>query len=202
MFDIDWLKEPSTARKRIIFARHAQYSCNLGNLCNSDPSIPYHLTELGQQQAIELGQRLRDENVGLIVTSAFVRARQTAWLVNRTLNVPIVVSQLANENRVGKALEGQHVERFLDFIRADPAATAAPDGESFLSMKGRIVRLLGELQRSSPATILVLTHGWPLQAVRVLMGSIDDQAGAMCVDMPGNCATIRGTAVELAFIGE
>lgn len=202
MLDIDWLAEPSRARKRIIFARHAQYSCNLRNVCNSDPAIPYDLTELGQQQALDLGQRLRGEDIGLIVSSAFVRARQTAWLVNRALNVPIVVNQLANENRVGSALEGQHVERFLDFIRADPASTAAPDGESFLGMKARIVRLLSELQRSSPSTILVVTHGWPLQAVRVLSGSIDDDAGALCIDMPGNCATLRGMVAADGFTAE
>ena len=199
MSDIDWLGEPSHARKRIIFARHAQYSCNLRNVCNSDPAIPYDLTELGQRQAIDLGERLRDEAIGLIVASAFVRARQTAWLVNRALNVPIVVNQQANENRVGSALEGQQVERFLDFIRPDPAASAAPDGESFLGMKARIVRLLWELQRSSPSTILVVTHGWPLQAVRVLLGAIDDNAGAMCVDMPGNCATLSGYSQGARF---
>lgn len=199
MSDIDWLGEPSQARKRIIFARHAQYSCNLRNVCNSDPGIPYDLTELGQQQAIDLGERLCNEEIGLIVSSAFVRARQTAWLANRALNVPIVVNQLANENRVGSALEGQHVERFLDFIRPDPPGTAAPDGESFLGMKARIVRLLWELQRSSPSTILVVTHGWPLQAVRVLLGAIDDDAGAMCVDMPGNCVTLSGFSQGAGF---
>ena len=199
MLDIDWLGEPSRARKRIIFARHAQYSCNLRNVCNSDPGIAYNLTDLGQQQAIDLGEQLRGEGIGLIVSSAFVRARQTAWLVNRAVNVPIIVNQLANENRVGSALEGQHVQRFLDFIRPNPATTAAPDGENFLAMKARIARLLGELQRSSPDTILVITHGWPLQAVRVLLGTIDDEAGAMCIDMPGNCATLRGMSVGATF---
>lgn len=202
MSNIDWLAEPSRARKRVIFARHAQYSCNLRNVCNSDPTIAYDLTELGQQQAIDLGERLRDEGIGLIISSAFVRARQTAWLVNQALNVPIVVNQLANENRVGSALEGQHVERFLDFIRSAPATTAAPDGEHFLAMKARIVCLLWELQRSSPATILVITHGWPLQAVRVLTGAIGDDAGAMCVDMPGNCATLCGVSTDAIFMAE
>lgn len=202
MLDVDWLEEPSRARKRIIFARHAQYVCNLRNVCNSDPTIGYDLTELGQQQAVDLGRRLRDAEIGLIVSSAFVRARQTALFANRALNVPIVVNQLANENRVGRALEGKHVERFLDFIRPDPAAIAAPDGESFLGMKARIVRLLWELQRSSPSTILVITHGWPLQAVRVLMGAINDDAGALCVDMPGNCATISATFASAGVIVE
>ena len=199
MLEIDWLGEPSRARKRIIFARHAQYSCNLRNVCNSDPTIPHDLTELGRQQATDLGERLRGEGIGLIIASAFVRARQTAWLANRSLNVPIVVNQLANENRVGSALEGQHVERFFAFIRPAPAATAATDGENFLGMKARIVRLLWELQRSSPDTILVVTHGWPLQAVRVLSGMIDDDAGAMCIDMPGNCATLSGHSQGTGF---
>lgn len=199
MLDIDWLAEPSRARKRIIFARHGQYSCNLTNVCNSDPAVPHHLTELGQQQATGLGERLRDQGIGLIVTSAFLRARQTAWFANQALQVPIMVDCLANENQVGSALEGKPVRTFLDFIRADPAGTAAADGECFLDMKARIRRLLAQLQRSSPDTILVITHGWPLQAVRVLQGAIDDATGALCTDMPGNCASIAGIADGDAF---
>lgn len=202
MHDIDWLTEPSRARKRIIFARHGQYSCNLTNVCNSNPGMPYHLTELGQRQALSLGERLRDEGIGLIVSSAFLRARQTAWLANQALNVPIVVNSLANENRVGSALEGRHIQDFLDFIRPDPARTAASDGESFIDMKARIVRLMAELQRSSPDTVLVVTHGWPLQAVRVLQASLEDDAAALCTDMPGNCEIVHGTAAGTSFLAD
>lgn len=192
MHDIDWLHEPSLASKRILFARHGQYECNLTDVCNCVPDKPYRLTEQGMQQAVELGRSLKHRQIELIVTSEFLRARQTAWLANQSLGVPIVVNRLANENNVGGALEGKPVRQFIDYIRPDPPAIAAPDGESFLQMKERIARLLDDLGRSSPDTILVVTHGWPMQSVRVMQGLISDKEGALCVDMPGNCEIVEG----------
>lgn len=200
MFNPDWLSEPSRAARRIIFARHGEYHCNLLGVCNCDPRIPYDLTEKGQQQALALGESLRGEDIELIVSSEFLRARQTAWLANKALQLPIVVNSLANENRVGSALEGKLTEVFLKSISEDPARMAAHDGESFVDMKGRIARLMHDLARSSPKTILVISHGWPLQAARVLQGLIDDDAAAMCVDMPDNCKTIRGVFIEGRFL--
>lgn len=46
-----WLQEPSTATKRIIFARHGEYDCNVRGVCNSNPRIGYNLTEKGRVQA-------------------------------------------------------------------------------------------------------------------------------------------------------
>ena len=193
MFDIDWLHEPTRATTRILFARHGEYTCNLTNTCNCDPRTAYHLTDKGRQQALDLGESLRNEGIEIVISSAFLRGRQTAWLVNQALGLPIVVNSLANENRVGSALEGRTNVEFRAMIRADPANTAAVDGESFVAMKARIFRLMLELQRGSSRTVLVITHGWPMQAVRVLQGQLDDSAGALCEAMPGNCNVVAGT---------
>lgn len=187
MLDTDWLQEPSRAVKRLIFARHGEYECNLAGTCNCNPRTPYPLTAKGRLQAELLGERLRGAGIEAIVSSEFLRARQTAQLVNAALGVPILVNSLANENRVGAAFEGRLNKEFLASIRHDPPHAAQPDGESFASMLVRIRRLLEDLSRSSPVTILVVTHGWVLQGVRTLLGEIDAADGAMCVDMPGNC---------------
>jgi broad specificity phosphatase PhoE len=189
MLQSDWLQEPSRAAKRLIFARHGEYECNLLGTCNCNPRTPYPLTAKGRLQAELLGERLRGAEIEAIVSSEFLRARQTAQLVNAALGLPILVNSLANENRVGTRFEGRHNDEFLASIRHDPAHAAQPDGESFTAMLARIGKLLEDLSRSSPSTILVVTHGWVLQGVRTLLGEIDAADGAMCVDMPGNCRT-------------
>ncbi len=199
MFNIDWLHEPSRAETRILFARHGQYLCNLNDTCNCEPGTPYDLTDTGREQALALGESLRGEGIELIISSAFVRARQTAWLANQALGLPIVVNSLANENRVGSALEGRTNAEFQAMIRPDPENTAAIDGESFVDMKARIHRLMLELQRGSSRTVLVISHGWALQAVRVLKGELDDRSAAQCVGMPGNCALIEGVLRDARF---
>lgn len=187
MHDIDWLQEPSRAAKRLIFARHGEYAGNLAGTCNCNPRTPNPLTAKGRLQAELLGERLRGAGIDAIVCSEFQRARQTAQLVNGALGLPILVNSLANENRVGAAFEGRRNDEFLASIRHDPAHAAQADGESFTTMLARIARLLEDLSRSSPNTILVVTHGWVLQGVRTLVGEIDAADGAMCVGMPGNC---------------
>jgi broad specificity phosphatase PhoE len=61
------------------------------SVCNSNPRIGYNLTEKGRAQARALGETLAFAGIDLIVTSEFLRARETAWLANETLNVPQVV---------------------------------------------------------------------------------------------------------------
>jgi len=185
-----WLTEPSTATKRIIFARHGEYECNVRGVCNSDPRTPYGLTAKGEQQARDLAERLRGEGIELVVTSEFIRARQTAWIVNQALGVPQVVNRLANENRVGVAYEGKPAREFLASIAHSPATACAEDGESFMGLLGRVEALIADLRMSSPGTILVVAHGWTLQALRVLRGDISAEEAAQNVGMPGNCQTI------------
>ncbi len=199
MNDLDWLDEPSRAEKRILFARHGHYPGNQEDICNCDPRRPYRLTALGQQQASALGERLRGEGIELIVCSEFQRARQTAALVAEVLQVPVVVNSLANENRVGPALEGCKTGLFQESIRADPANAANPGGESFMAMKTRLRLLITQLLMSGPRTTLVVTHGWPMQSVRALQGNIGDVDAALCQGMPGNCAVIEGI-FSLAYL--
>ena len=192
MTELDWLDEPSRATRRLLFARHGQYEGNLQDICNCDPRRPYPLTPLGRQQALALAERLRGEGIEMIVCSEFQRARQTAAVVAEVLGLPVLVNRLANENRVGPALEGRKTGLFQESISADPAHLANPGGESFVDMKARMAALIGQLVMSSPRTILVVTHGWPMQSVRVLQREISDADGALCRDMPSNCAVIEG----------
>jgi broad specificity phosphatase PhoE len=188
----NWLQEPSTASKRIIFARHGQYECNVRGVCNSNPRIGYNLTETGRAQAEALAQRLRDEGIEVIITSEFLRARETAWIVNQVLKVPQVVNRLANENRVGFDFEGKPAVEFLRSIAHAPATACAPDGEPFTGLLARIKTLIGDLCLSSPKTTLVVAHGWTLQAVRVIKGEISADEAAQNIGMPGNCAVVEG----------
>jgi broad specificity phosphatase PhoE len=188
----NWLSEPSAATKRIIFARHGEYPCNIKGVCNSDPRIGFYLTEKGEAQARALGERLKDQRIELIVTSEFLRARQTAWLANEVLKVPQVVNRLANENRVGAAFEGKHGDEFQRSIAHAPATTANDGGEPFMGLLARVQALVADLKLSGPETVLVVTHGWPLQAVRVMLDQISPDDAARCVGMPSNCEIVEG----------
>ena len=156
------------------------------------PRTGFYLTEKGEAQARALGERLKDEKIELIVTSEFLRARQTAWLANEVLNVPQVVNRLANENRVGAEFEGRLGDDFQRFIAHAPSTSASVDGEPFIGLLERVQSLIADLKLSSPETVLVVTHGWPLQAVRVILNEIGPDDAARCVGMPSNCDIVEG----------
>ncbi len=81
MYELDWLDEPSRATKRIIFARHGEYACNLSDTCNCDPRLPFTLTEKGEQQALALGERLHGR-IEIIISCYPNCARTcTAWFL-------------------------------------------------------------------------------------------------------------------------
>ncbi len=183
--------EPGTpGAKRIIFARHGQYVCNVHHTVNCDPSIPHFLTPLGVEQADALGQRLKNEGVELIISSQFPRARHTAERVNRVLKVPMTVNALANENRVGRALEGRSATEYFATIAHDPVDAFNEDGgESFRAMGHRIIALADDIANGTTQTTLVTTHGWALQIIRVLLGETSLEDAPLNNDMPTNCET-------------
>ncbi len=65
------------------------------------------LTEQGQKQALTIGQRLKDKNIEIIVSSPLKRTRQTALIANTLLNVPIWVDNRLKEVNMG-VVEGMH----------------------------------------------------------------------------------------------
>jgi broad specificity phosphatase PhoE len=189
----DWLTEPSRDLKRILFVRHGEYICNVLKVGNGNPRIPHSLTDLGREQARQVGLRLANEGIEALVTSEYLRARETANHINETLRLPQMVNRLANECRLGPAMEGQPTMLAKRAMACDPANSLCCEGsESFVQMQARIEALISDMVLSSPKTILVVTHGWTLQIVRVLKGEITQREGALNIGMPGNCEVVEG----------
>jgi len=99
---------PPLGHLAVRFARHGATAANLAGLrCGGDLDLP--LSEVGREQARQLGQRLAHEAprhsanaVGLIVTSDLQRTRETAALIADALGgVPVVVLPAWGERRLG-----------------------------------------------------------------------------------------------------
>ena len=99
-------------KKTFYIFRHGQSSYNLAGRTQGQTNDSV-LTELGQQQAVQIGQRLQDKHIELILCSPLVRARQTAELANRSLNVPIIYDNRFIEVNVGE-IEGLHYTEIME----------------------------------------------------------------------------------------
>ena len=72
----------------ILLTRHGQTEWNaLGKLQGRQD---IKLNEVGKEQALTTGEKIKNEKIDIIITSPLKRARETAEIINKQFNVEIV----------------------------------------------------------------------------------------------------------------
>lgn len=117
------------------------------------------LTDKGRAQAKELGEKLRDHKIDLIVSSPLKRALETSRIIEGSRGIPIEVDRRLIEQDYG-IYEG--VDRgdqgFLDNKRC--FAFRYPGGESMMDVAHRTYGLIEELgERYPEGNVLLVCHG-------------------------------------------
>ncbi len=153
---------------RVWLIRHGESESNAG-LPGGEPGAS-PLTELGRRQAVEIAESLA-EPPRLIVTSPFVRARQTAQPTIDLFPGAACEEWPVQEFSFLGELHGQVTttagrrpltEAYWD--RADPHH-AVNGAESFSELFARTKDFLGRLGAREPGPIAVFTHGLFIRAV-------------------------------------
>ena len=153
---------------RVFLIRHGESESNTG-LPSADPgSAP--LTLDGHRQARQIARVLADVPA-LIVTSPFLRARQTAqptisrFPANRVpaMARPGVHLPRRHAGRTSTAAERQPYARAY-WDQADPDH-ASPGAESFTGLLGRTAGFLDRLSAQRSGPVVVFTHGLFMRAV-------------------------------------
>ena len=158
--------------------RHGQSTYNLQGRTQgrTDDSA---LTELGKEQAKNIGQRLAGKGIEIIACSPLKRARQTAQLANELLNVPIVIEDDFNEIDVGAA-EGlsrtELKERFSEIFDAWHTPdrkfenVCYPGGETKKQARERIFAGLQKWAKLDYKNIAISAHGIMLAQTLIALG--------------------------------
>ena len=88
---------------KVFITRHGQTEWNsLGRLQGRKD---IELNEVGKEQALITGEKIKDEKIDIIITSPLKRARETAEIINKQLNVEIIEDDRLIERDYGE-LEG------------------------------------------------------------------------------------------------
>jgi 2,3-bisphosphoglycerate-dependent phosphoglycerate mutase len=153
---------------RVFLIRHGESESNTG-LPSADPgAIP--LTAAGHRQAEQIARVLADVPA-LIVTSPYLRARQTAEpMVSRfpaTACQQWPVQEFTYLGDLhGRATTHREREPYVRayWDRADPQA-AGPGAESFAGLLGRTADFLKRLSPQESGPVVVFTHAVFMQAV-------------------------------------
>jgi broad specificity phosphatase PhoE len=156
--------------RRVWLIRHGQSESNAGLPTNGPGAAP--LTALGREQAARMAATFT-EPPELIVSSPFVRARQTAEAtVERFPEAPYEEWPVEEFTYLGR-LHGPRTTKdqrrpFADayWERADPVHVNGGDGESFATVITRARAFLDRLAgRPEEGLVAVFTHGLFMKAV-------------------------------------
>ncbi len=146
----------------IILIRHGETPLNRARILQSHDTP---LSDLGQEQARAMGERLKDEPISAILSSDMTRAAQTAQALSATTGIPVDHDSLLHERNFGD-LRGQ---RFAD-LGFDPMAPdyAPPNGESWQVFHQRVARafdLIVQTAQTHDQTLAVVSHGLVIREI-------------------------------------
>jgi broad specificity phosphatase PhoE len=148
--------------ERALFVRHGESEYSAEALVNGDPSIACGLTELGRQQARQLGERLRGEPIELCVVTEFPRTHETADLVLGEREVPRLVLAELNDPFYGE-FEGRALSDYRGWAATHGPHDVPPGGgESRVAIASRYVGGLRVLLARPESTLLVVCHSLPI----------------------------------------
>ena len=173
--------------KYLYFTRHGQTVWNVENKICGTTDI--ELTELGEKQAIELGEKLKaaDYKIDRILCSPLVRAAETAKYISKATGIPLKIEPRLTEQNFGKyegtARNGEEFKRSKANF-----ADSYDGGESMLKLAQRIYNLLDELKSDDKTYLLVAHNG----IARIVNSYFNDMTNEEYAGFGiGNCGVLR-----------
>lgn len=158
----------------LYFARHGQTVWNVENkICGATDSP---LTELGHEQANELGQEILRQGLKIdeIIYSPLSRAKDTALHVSEIIGIPAREEPRLIEQNFGKwestARDGVEFKKSKESF-----ATSYEGGESMLKLCQRIYNLLDDIRSEENKTYLLVAHNGIARAVHSYFNDLTNE---------------------------
>lgn len=157
----------SADSSRLLLVRHGESEGNATRTFTGSTEVP--LTDLGRVQARRAADVLaRQFAPGLVVTSPYARARQTAEIIAAALSLELVVEADFHEQWLGdlRGMPYDAVGRDPAFDRTRPWDWRPPGGESLIDVQKRVVPALERLARAHAGReVVMVSHGGVMYAL-------------------------------------
>ncbi len=173
---------------KLILVRHGESVGNRERIFATAPET-LALTELGYQQAREVGERIAALfQPELVIASSYLRARETARVIAEALHLPLEIEPNLHERHVG-ALRGQpydSVQQLPSYNPQRPWQWQPEGGESFEDVQARVGPILDRLATMhTQRDVVVVSHGGVMTALWAhVTGTADD------IHAPANCGVV------------
>jgi len=172
---------------KVILIRHGESEANVAHRINDDPARPVNLTARGRAQAEAASDELRAVRFTCAYASEFPRAQQTANILLRHHDCPLLIDARINERKTG--MDGLPVEAFHGLMLADPLHARAEHGESFLEQMERLRGFMDEIAGRHPdGTVLAVSHENPILAALALAAGDPERTACGRI---ANCAWVE-----------
>lgn len=180
--------------KKVYFTRHGQTIWNVENKICGATDIA--LTNLGHQQAVDAGKRLKAAGYPIdeILYSPLIRAAETARHISEELKVPLRMEPRLKEQNFGRYEStprngtefGIAKTHFIDHFGG---------GESMLQMAQRIYNLLDDIKKDPDnKTYLLVAHNGIARIIQSYFYDMtNEEFAAFGID---NCAVLEFTFPE------
>ncbi|HVF84943.1 MAG TPA: histidine phosphatase family protein [Abditibacteriaceae bacterium] len=154
--------------------RHALHSFGGEAIAGRTPEV--HLSPQGQEQAIQLGERLSRVSFEAIYSSPMERTQETAVAIAARQNVAVQVRPEINEldfgDWMGQRLDDLRPQETWKQFNSFRSGTRAPNGELMLETQNRIVSFMQGLRaQHSSGNVALVSHADVIKsAVAYYMG--------------------------------
>lgn len=173
----------------ILLTRHGQTEWNVLQKAQGKSDII--LNEVGKQQAEETANQLKNVKIDLIICSPLKRAKETAYIINKSKNVPIIFDERISERDFGE-FEGWQTTKF-DFkgFWSYKRNQKYDRAENIKNLFTRVYDFLDEIKiKYAGKKILVVAHGGVSIPVKCYFEGIPDMdtLWPLCID---NCEVTK-----------
>ena len=194
------------SENKYIVMRHGQTECNLRGEVSSTVNNDDKLTKLGHEQVEKSAKGLKNKNIDLIITSPFVRTRETVEILAEKMGFDkdnIIFDDRLHEMSL-PMYEGKKWDEYHnDYPKTVENFFAAPEGnESYEDVRRRSMSVLYDIEKKYHGkNILIVTHGSPVWLMFSEVNCLNtaESLGIIAVEN-GFCYLNNGEFVDLPFI--
>lgn len=148
--------------KYAILVRHGESYSNTLNIVSDDLNN-YPLTERGREQAKNTAEELRKINIDAIYSSPVRRARETAEIISRRLNVDFFTDIRLREIGFGR-FNGERLENVPEFTYE------SEEIEKWESIEERMLSIINE----KDGNVVLVSHAFPIRVIIAHFLSLDE----------------------------
>lgn len=164
--------------KTIVVIRHGETDWNIEGRYQGQADPP--LNSRGIQQAYQLAGQLAQEDINDLYTSPLARAKETALILSRELDIQIQedprlmeIHQGDWQTRLRSEIESLYPDLFQEW-QADPWQVTPPGGEHLQEVQQRVNAALDDIiHRHNGERIGIVTHRIPILLIKMRYQSLD-----------------------------